>query len=231
MLSTSTALSPTELVQRIQSGDSEAEALLVEQFSRPVQLLLARHTRRRADADDLFQETFRLALEKLRAGDLRQPQKLPGFLASLARNLAIEIYRKAGRRKTDTGKETEMASLGQGAGQLGEVLDDEKAMLVRRVMADLRNDRDRQVLYRFYLAEEDKESIASDYDLDSLQFNRVLHRARQRYKDALLEHLGDGASQMLQALWLVLAGPAMMKMVAEGAAIFGSFVSPPGVGG
>ncbi|MDY7094521.1 MAG: sigma-70 family RNA polymerase sigma factor [Acidobacteriota bacterium] len=231
MPSSATEITPTKLVQRIQTGDPAAEALLVERFSRPVQLLLARHTRRRADADDLFQETFRLALEKLRAGELRQPEKLPGFLASLARNLAIEIYRKAGRRKTDTGKDTEMASLGQGAGQLGEVLDDEKALLVRRVMAGLRNDRDRQLLYRFYLAEEDKETIAADYDLDSLQFNRVLHRARQRYKEALLEHLGDGARQVLHILWWFLAAPAATRWIFEKAATFGSFASPPGVGG
>lgn len=231
MSSTATEITPTQLVQRIQGGDPAAEALLVERFSRPVQLLLARHTRRRADADDLFQETFRLALEKLRGGELRQPEKLPGFLAALARNLAIEIYRKAGRRKTDTGKDTEMAALGRRAGQLGEVLDDEKALLVRRVLGELRNDRDRQVLYRFYLAEEDKETIAADYELDSLQFNRVLHRARQRYKDALLEHLGEGARQVLHLLWWLLAATAAIPSMLGKAAIFGSFASPPGVGG
>ncbi len=46
-------------------------------------------------------------------------------------------------------------------------------------------DRDRQILYRFYIAEEDKERICADLDLSSLHFNRVLFRARQRFKDLL----------------------------------------------
>ena len=54
-----------------------------------------------------------------------------------------------------------------------------------RSSASWRNERDREILLRFYIAEEDKDRIAADYGLSSLQFNRVLHRARQRYKELL----------------------------------------------
>jgi RNA polymerase sigma-70 factor (ECF subfamily) len=56
---------------------------------------------------------------------------------------------------------------------------------VRRLIGELDTDRDRQILYRFYIAEEDKERICADLELSSLHFNRVLFRARQRFKELL----------------------------------------------
>ncbi len=41
------------------------------------------------------------------------------------------------------------------------------------------------MLYRYYLAEEDKAAICADLGLSSLHFNRVLWRARQRFKKLL----------------------------------------------
>jgi DNA-directed RNA polymerase specialized sigma24 family protein len=79
------------------------------------------------------------------------------------------------------------------AGALTGLLARENAALVRQVLQELGNERDRQILLRFYLAEDDKERIAGDLGLSGLQFNRVLHRARQRYKELLVERLGGAA--------------------------------------
>jgi RNA polymerase sigma-70 factor (ECF subfamily) len=45
------------------------------------------------------------------------------------------------------------------------------------------NERDIQVLFRFYLAEHDKKQICADLGLTSMQFNLVIHRARERYRE------------------------------------------------
>lgn len=188
--SEATPESPAELAGRIRAGaDREAEARLVARYARGVRLLLDRHTRTAAEAEDLFQETFCLAVTKLRAGELREPSKLAGFLASLARHLAVEHYRKATRRRTDVDSETVEAASTAAGEQLGELLRSEEALLVRRVLEDLSTARDREILFRFYIAEEDREEIAADYGLTSLQLNRVLHRARQRYQSLYLERL------------------------------------------
>ena len=47
----------------------------------------------------------------------------------------------------------------------------------------MKSARDRQVLFRFYIAEENKEDICSDLGLSSLHFNRVLFRARERFRE------------------------------------------------
>jgi len=196
--------SPEELVDRIRAGDPRAEERLIGRYGRGIALLLDRHTNGRPEAEDLFQDTFRLALEKLRNGELREPAKLPGFLAQIARNLALEHYRKTSRRKTEADSEAVLEAVSPRTGQLGELLERENAALVRRVLQELGNERDRQILLRFYIAEEDKDRLSEDFGLSSLQFNRVLHRARQRYKELLVARLADSGARGEHAAFLVL---------------------------
>lgn len=132
-------------------------------------------------------------IEKLRRGELREPAKLPGFLAQIARSLAIEHYRKAQRRKTEPDSEAIAEVVASGSGPLSDILAREDAGLVRRVIRELGTARDREILLRFYIAEEDKERIQGDLGLSSLQFNRVLHRARERYRELYLERAGRRA--------------------------------------
>jgi len=195
-----------DLVERIGGGDRQAEADLVTRFGRGVALLLDRHTRDRAEAEDLYQETFCVALEKLRRGELRNPATLPAFLAGIARNLAIEHYRKAARRKTEPDSETLAAVEAAGSGQLDRLMSREYAALVRRTIRELRPERDREVLFRFYIAEEDKDEIAAAFSLTGVQLNRVLHRARQRYKALLAERLGAAALAAVLALGATICG-------------------------
>jgi len=188
------AVAPGDLVRRIQAGDSRAEAELVELYGEGVTFLLRRWTRDRDAADDLFQETFRLAIEKIRHGEVREPDRLPGFLRSLAKNLSTYHYRRAAQRtERETPIETTWEPPDPAAGQLGALLQQEKIEIVRRLLAELSVERDRQILLRFYLREEDKESIRQDLGLSSAEFNVVLFRARRRYR-TLFESAVAGAA-------------------------------------
>jgi RNA polymerase sigma-70 factor (ECF subfamily) len=193
----------SELVAAIQDGDRQAEGRLVELFGRGIMLLLDRHTNGRPEAEDLFQDTFRIALEKVRGGELREPGKLPGFLSRLARNLAIEYYRKAARRKTDTAGHDlpEVADAAQEA--LDWLIEREDAHAVRRLLDELRNARDRELLLRYYLAEEDKDLLAADLGLTGSQLNRVLYRARQRYKALYISYRGGSGDAVIAIVFLV----------------------------
>ena len=62
------------------------------------------------------------------------------------------------------------------------LLADERANVARKVLAELDSERDRQILFRFYVADETKARICADLGLSSLHFNRVLFRARGRYR-------------------------------------------------
>jgi RNA polymerase sigma-70 factor (ECF subfamily) len=181
------AAMPGDLVRRIEAGDRRAEQELVDLYGDGLAFLLRRWTRDRDAADDLYQETLRLALEKIRRGEVRDPDRLPGFLRSLAKNLATHHYRRESLRG---GRETPIEPAFEPpdpeVGQLGSLLRQEKMAIVRRLLSELSLPRDREILVRFYLREEDKESIRLDLGLSSPEFNVVLFRARRRYQ-ALFE--------------------------------------------
>lgn len=173
-----------DLARRIESGDEAAEAELFERYSRGLLFMLRRRTGDEDLADDLHQEAFRIVLERLRRSRLDDPGRLAAFLHRTARNLVIADYRKKDRRQ-DQDLEDIGAPVDPAPGQLSRVLLDEEAALVRRVIDELRPERDREVLYRFYLLEEEKDAICARLELSSLHFNRVLYRAHLRFKDLL----------------------------------------------
>jgi RNA polymerase sigma-70 factor (ECF subfamily) len=173
----------TDLVRRIAAGDAAAEGELVERYSRGLLYLLRRLAPEMAD--DLHQETFRIVLERLRKRGLDEPASLAGFLRGTARNLVLAERRKTARRRTDLDDDELAQAVHPAPSQLSAVLLDEEAETVRRLIHELPTERDRQLLLRYYVAEEDKESLCADLGLDSLHFNRVLFRARQRFKELL----------------------------------------------
>src|SRR6185295_6960843 len=89
-----------DLVRRIQAGDAAAESDLVSRFGRGVTMLIRRSSRDASAVDDIFQQTFQIALEKIRRGDVREPEKISTFLCSLARNLVVHHFRKAAAHRT-----------------------------------------------------------------------------------------------------------------------------------
>jgi RNA polymerase sigma factor (sigma-70 family) len=82
------------LVRRIQQGDREAEAELERQFYVRVRPMASVQLRWSDAAVDIAQETIVQALEALRAGRLREPEKLPAFVLGIARNLINNHKRK-----------------------------------------------------------------------------------------------------------------------------------------
>jgi RNA polymerase sigma-70 factor (ECF subfamily) len=180
-LATNSADAGADLVSRIMAGDQQAEAELVERYSRGVMIIIRREVGESSVADDLYQEAFRIAIEKIRQGDVREPKKLSGFVCGVARNLVIDYFRRAARQESL--REIDEAALlpDPAPNQLEALLQKEQADFIWQILKEMRNERDIQVLFRFYLAEDEKEQICADLGLTSLHFNRVIHRARERY--------------------------------------------------
>jgi RNA polymerase sigma-70 factor, ECF subfamily len=177
-----------DLVRRIQAGDPAAENELVARFSRGLLLMLRRLVQNPALADDLHQETLALVLGKVRRGEVREPAKLSGFIHSTARNLFIADRRKEARyRSLDDGEEEGLrpapALADRGPAPLERVLVQEEARQVQRLLSELRFDRDRQLLLRFYLSDEAKEEICADLEIEPERFNKVLFHARERLRE------------------------------------------------
>jgi RNA polymerase sigma-70 factor (ECF subfamily) len=179
--------SPDEaLCERILAGDSAAEASLMERLQPGLRLILYRASGGdRELAAELSQETLLIILRRLRTTGLNDPAGLAAFAAQTARNLAIANRRKDGRRRTDIDLEALDAIPAPGRGHPEQIAVSRLGAIVSRVLDQLPTDRDRLVLQRFYLHEEDKAEICRDLQLSDLAFNQVLFRARNRFRSLL----------------------------------------------
>jgi RNA polymerase sigma-70 factor (ECF subfamily) len=178
-----------DLATRVTAGDAQAETELVQRYARGLRFFLRRHAHSAAIVDDLFQETFTRVIERLRRAELEQPERLAGFIHGTARNLVRSGFREMARRGSVVvvdGLDGCGALRDRHQGPLARLMRDEQVLLVRELIRALPQARDRQILARFYLADEDKLHICADLGISALHFNRVLFRARQRFK-ALLE--------------------------------------------
>ena len=173
------------LVAAISSGDRSAEQTMVEAYGRGLLFLLERRCGDRELALDLRQDTFRVAIEKLRQGPIDEPGRLPAFLRGIAIRLLSGHHRKLKRRATAPDTDAVGQAADETPGPAGNVTRAQTASIVRQLLDELATPRDREVLKRVYLLDEDRDTICADLGLDSAHFSRVLFRAKQRFRKLL----------------------------------------------
>ena len=89
-----------ELVRRISSGsDQDAEAELCRRMAPRIRLYGLRHLRDAPASDDLTQQVLIATLGALRAGRLRDPEKLAPFVLGTCRMTVLEMRRSTQRRE------------------------------------------------------------------------------------------------------------------------------------
>lgn len=178
-----------QLVHRIRTGEPAAEAELVERFRRGLTLALRRRCGDPHLAEDLTHDTLLLTLEKIRRNEIREPERLAGFLHGTARHLLLAHRRKEARYVAiETGSDEQGRPAEESFGhhepdQLDEVLREEEARLVRQLLGELTVARDRELLIRFYLSRQEQGAICAELGIAPDHFRRVLYRARERLRE------------------------------------------------
>lgn len=174
----------TDLVRRIGGGDADAERELWQRYARGLLMMLTRRTGDPELAADLRQETYLVALEKLRGDGLAEPERLAAYLHGIARNLMIGDIRKKARRRTGPDTElVERCAADYEPSALEQLSRQQVAALTRQLLGELRVERDRELLSRYFVHDQDKGVICAELELDSVHFNRVLHRAKSRLRE------------------------------------------------
>jgi len=176
-----------DLVRRIVAGDRSAEAAMVERYGRALLFLLRRRTRDDDLAQDFRQEAFRIAVEKLRAGPIENPERLGAYLRGVAVNLVSANWRRSDRQATAADTDMIEAMAGDDPGPFDDISRAQVTAAVRKLLEELTVERDREILVRLYLRDQDRDEICRALGLDSVHFNRVLFRARQRFKALLMQ--------------------------------------------
>src|SRR5580692_7180978 len=94
-------LTDSDLVDRIglDRDDPEAEAELFRRMAPRIRLYGLRHLRDHHAADDLTQQVLITTLEALRAGRLREPEKLASFVLGTCRMTVLDLRRNVQRKQ------------------------------------------------------------------------------------------------------------------------------------
>lgn len=166
-------------------------------------LLLQRRIKDAAVAADMLNEAVATAMSHARGGRVAQPERLAGYVYRVAMNL-YRNYRRDFDNRADLRSDPD--DIQHVAADTGgeEPLDPAIAREVRSIISSLSTPRDREIVKRFYLHEEDKESICRTLGLSALHFDRVIFRARQRIR-TLLEAKGFVKSDFFGVLLLCCA--------------------------
>jgi RNA polymerase sigma-70 factor, ECF subfamily len=79
--------------------DVPAESELCRRFAPRIRLYGLRHLQNHAAAADLVQDVLLMTLQKLRAGEVREPERLASFILGTCRQQVIDIRRTGDRRE------------------------------------------------------------------------------------------------------------------------------------
>lgn len=135
-------------------------------------------------AQDLLHDAIVTTLGKLQDGAPVPPDVLAGYVFRTALN-HLRNHRRHERLAVADGEAAEALAADPEAGPAEESQREGMRALVRQVLQGLSSRRDRELLVRYYLDEEDKLDLCESMALTGAQFDRVIYRARDRMRELL----------------------------------------------
>lgn len=169
-----------DLVERIRSGDTEGMEDLYRQFYRGVRFYLYRQLGSQ-DLEDKVHDTFLIVVQAIRKGDLREPDRLMGFVRTIVRRqVAAHIDRAVQGRRDRVDLEFGAGVLDVRGNPEVNAIGRQREQIVESVLRGI-SPRDREILTRFYLMEQTQEQICLSMNLSETQFRLLKSRAKARF--------------------------------------------------
>jgi RNA polymerase sigma factor (sigma-70 family) len=149
-------------------------------FSRGIRFYLCRQLGPQ-ELDDKIHDTFLIVVQAIQRGELREPERLMGFVRTVVRRqVAAQIERAVQIRREQTDLDSTIPITDHGRTP-------EEAAIIKQheevAVAVLRSisKRDREILTRFYLMEQTQEDICEEMKLSETQFRLLKSRAKARF--------------------------------------------------
>jgi RNA polymerase sigma-70 factor (ECF subfamily) len=213
----------TDLVERIRSGETHGTEELYQLFSQGLRLYIHNQLGT-ADLEENVRDILLAVVLAIRRGEVRA-ERLMGFVRTIVRKHVAAHIDRGVRQRSDpapeplsTDRPTEEATVFR-----------ERAELIERVLTQL-SARDREILMRFYLWEQDVDRICSEMSLTETQFRLLKSRAKARFGELGKKRLiaGQVRSSLLQGNWetseskvATLDVSRILPVVAHAVAVFG----------
>ncbi len=187
-----------DLVDRIRSGQTDGMAELYHLFSKGIRFYLCRQLGPQ-ELDDKVHDTFVVVVQAIRRGELREPQRLMGFVRTIVRRqVAAHIDKVVHTRREQMDLDSTVRIADPRGNPEEEAIGRQRTEFVQRVLGEL-SDRDREILTRFYLREQSQDEICGEMGLTETQFRLLKSRAKARFGDLGKKKL---AQKPLQGLFM-----------------------------
>lgn len=169
-----------ELVERIQMGDPRGMEELYRLFSRGIRFYLCRQLGPQ-ELDDKVHDTFVIVVQAIQRGDLREPDRLMGFVRTVVRRqIAAHIDSAVHNRRDFEDLDTGAAVYDRRATPEERVISRQEMEIMEAVLRSV-SVRDREILTRFYLMEQPQQQICEAMNLTETQFRLLKSRAKARF--------------------------------------------------
>lgn len=159
--------------------DSAAEAELYRRLAPRVRLYGLRHLRDRQAAADLAQQVLLMTLERLRAGEVREPERIASFVLGASRMTVIEMKRGERRR----GDLLEAYGGKDEAFEAPEPLALDPDRLAKCLEA--LPERERAVVVMSFFADQPAEQVGTELGISGGNVRVIRHRALGRLRDCM----------------------------------------------
>lgn len=176
-------LDDATLVRRIAAapagGDVAAESELYRRLAPRVRLYGLKHLRDAQAASDLVQQVLMLTLESLRAGKLRDPERLVSFVFGTCRMTVLDLRRTGARRER---------LLDRFAADVPMATPAAAPPLDRARLADCLerlSERERSVLVMTFYDDEPAKTVAAALGLSEGNVRVIRHRGIERLRDCV----------------------------------------------
>ena len=169
-----------ELVDRIRTGQTDGMEDLYLLFSKGIRFYLCRQLGPQ-ELDDKIHDTFVVVVQAIRKGELREPQRLMGFVRTIVRRqVAAHIDKVVHNRRDQLDLDATMRVADPRGNPEQAAMFHQKNRLIHKVLGEL-GSRDREILTRFYLMEQGQDQICSEMALTETQFRLLKSRAKARF--------------------------------------------------
>lgn len=171
-----------ELVDGVKRGDRGAMEELYTSFSHGVRYYFCKHLGP-ADLDDRVHDAYLTVVQAIRAGSLREPEALMGFVKTIIRRqvaAGIDDAVQSRRERVDFEVSAFVSDARQNPEQ--EAIGRQKTQLMVQVLQEI-SPRDREILTRFYLHGQEQDEICQEMNLTETQFRLLKSRAKARFGD------------------------------------------------
>lgn len=168
------------LVQRIKAGEDAGMEQLYKLFSRGIRYYLCRQLGPQ-ELEDKVHDTFLIVVNAIKRGDLREPERLMGFVRTVVRRqVAAYIETAVHTRREQADLETGITVADRKQNPEQEAMLRQKTELMKSALEAL-SKRDRDILVRFYLQEQPQEQICREMALTETQFRLLKSRAKAKF--------------------------------------------------